>query len=128
MEHLEVPEVIPKPLRRHYSGARLAFHCNQVLQASFSLRVLVEQHARCVVGVPDGQRRERVVDEYMATLEADFKDRYPSLGAVYETLSDDIHGAVGDPEVFLRAERDIVGHFDALALIARYPKRVPPVS
>ena len=77
-----VPGYIPKPQWKHYSDAKLAFNCNQILPALFLLRTLVEQYTLFLVP-GEYKAGENLCAAYNATLDEDFKARFPSFADVY---------------------------------------------
>jgi hypothetical protein len=60
----------------------------------------------------------------MATLPADFKNRFPSMRALYGALSADIHTATGSTVLFERAQQEIVEYFE-LRLLFKVTDRQP---
>lgn len=116
MEAVPVPADIPKPVRRFYSGAVVAYQSGQVLAGNFMLRTLIEQFARSVCHVQPEARADEVLDQYMATLPSDFKDRFRSMKELYGKLSADIHGGIGEAALFENSQRDIIEHFQARRL------------
>jgi len=125
IEHVEVPAAIPKQIERFYSDAIVAYQSGQVLAGVFLLRTLVEQWARSVVRQP-GLQADQVLDGYMETLPADFKDRFPSMRSLYGDLSEDLHAATGSPKLFEKARSDIVEHFEARRLFKVSTSPGPP--
>lgn len=115
MEVANVPTVIPKTVRRFYSGAIVAHQSGQTLAGNFMLRALIEQWARSQVQEPSGEE-DTLVDGYMATLPDDFKGRFYSMRELYSDLSEDIHAATGSAELFDRAAGEITKHFEARRL------------
>jgi len=115
IEHIQVPTVIPKDIRRFYSGAILAYQSGQTLAAIFLLRTLIEQWAQSVATEKDLQADE-AIDTYMATLPKDFRDRFSSFRTLYGDLSYDIHTATGSSELFEKARSQIDEHFEARRL------------
>ena len=116
MEVAEVPTVIPKIVRQYYSGALVAHQSGQTLAGLFLLRTLIEQWTRSQVTEPHPPRADELMDKYMALLPDDFKRRFPSMRVLYDSLSADMHGAVGSAPLFESARADIVKHFDARRL------------
>jgi hypothetical protein len=112
MEVAPAPKVIPKTIRHFYCGAVVAYQSGQTLAAIFMLRTVIEQWARSQLQKPPEQG-DNLMDEYMGSLPKDFNDRFPSMRALYDDLSADMHGAVGSAELFVRAPEQIVEHFDA---------------
>ena len=115
-EEVAVPPVISKNVRRFYSEAVIALQCKAVLASIFLLRTLIEQHMRAVTKAAATVRGEDLCDKYAETLPDDFKKRFPSLKEIYGKLSDAMHQAKDDVEVFDSQAKDIVKHFDALRL------------
>lgn len=116
IEHVEAPPFIPRQIQPFFRGGVLAFHSGQTLAGNFMLRTLVEQWARLATGLEAVTKADIVMDAYMDSLPKDFKDRFPSMRDLYAALSSDIHGAVGSPDLFERAQKEIVEHFDARRL------------
>ena len=117
IEHVEVPSFIPKPVQLFYRGGILAFQSGQFLAGNFMLRTVIEQWARIATHLETATQADKVLDAYMDSLPKDFKDRFPSVRDLYAVLSSDIHGAVGSPDLFERAQKEIVEHFDARRLL-----------
>lgn len=115
-EEVAVPAVILKNVRRFYSEAVIALQCRAVLASIFLLRTLIEQHMRAVTKAAATVRGDDLCDKYAETLPDDFKKRFPSLKEIYGKLSDAMHQAKDDVEVFDSQAKDIVKHFDALRL------------
>jgi hypothetical protein len=115
IERIEVPAHFPKSVRSYYSDARLAFNSGQVLPALFMLRTLIEQFMRSKVG-GTFKRGEDLGRAYKATLPDDFKAKFSTLADSYESLSEAIHSANADPELFITQLGKIDEHFDARRL------------
>lgn len=122
IEFVEVPPYVPREVRRHYSGAIVAFQSGQVLPALFLLRVLIEQFVRGSLEPDkedkrvDGQRADEAIEAYGRTLDEDFRSRFPSLKEVYSNLSLAVHAAEESSEVFQDSLAKIEKHFDARRL------------
>ena len=116
MEQIATPSFLPKTERKLFSDAMIAVNSGQVLAGNFLLRTFVEQYVRSVSTNPDSQDISALFSEYGSRLPNDFKQRFPSLSAVYDVLSVDIHKAVGSQDVFSGAMKDIIEHFDAKRL------------
>jgi hypothetical protein len=122
IEHVEVPSFIPKQIQSFFRGGILAFQSGQILAGNFMLRTVIEQWARIATHLESADQADRILDSYMDSLPNDFKDRFPSMRELYDVLSADIHGAVGSSELFERAQKEIVQHFDARRLY-KLPKQ-----
>ncbi len=114
MEHVEVPDVIPKQIETYYSGAVIAFQSGQSLAANFMLRTACEQWARKWADPTD--RADGALEKYMAALPGTFKAHFPSLNDIYTQLSADIHAATGSETLFTEMTEKLVEHFDARRL------------
>jgi hypothetical protein len=103
--------VIPNPVKGYYSGAVVAHQSGQTLAGIFLLRTVIEQWARSLI--PDAPRdADKLLDAYMSTLPDDFKARFTSFRSLYENLSDDMHAARGNADLFERALAQIEEHFE----------------
>ena len=115
IENVTVPGAIAKSVRRFYSDAVVAHQSGQTLAGIFLLRTLIEQWARASSGSIK-KEADQVMEDYMATLPPDFRERFPSLRALYGELSADMHAATGSPELFTKAQGEIAEHFEARRL------------
>ena len=59
---------------------------------------------------------DELASAYNAILPKDFKNRFPSLSKIYDQISDCLHNAKPDDEVFANAADEIINHFDARQL------------
>jgi len=116
IETVNVPKVIPKMLRQYYSNSIVAHQSGQTLAGNFLLRTLIEQWAQKHVTTACSRQADEILELYMENLPADFKNRFPSIRALYGDLSRDIHLARGDSELFERARMIITEHFEARRL------------
>ena len=114
IEHVDVPAVIPKEVRRFYRGAVIAHQAGEGLAGNFMLRTLIEQWARSATGKTG--YADEVLDAYVETLPDGIRGRFPVLRETYKTLSADLHSATGDAQVFAQATADILKHFEARRL------------
>ena len=112
IEHVSVPSFIPSSVERFFGGATVAHQSGQTLAGVFLLRTLLEQWARAASGSKNEQA-DQVMDDYMAALPDDFKNRFPSMRTLYGELSVDIHTATGSVELFEKARAQIIQRFDA---------------
>jgi hypothetical protein len=110
-EQVEVPTYIPKEQAKFYSGALVAFNSGgQVLPALFMLRTLIEQHMRSQTGKQE-LRGDDLCDEYAKGLDGGFKAKFPSFKDIYGELSNALHAAVEDEELFESERKRIESHF-----------------
>ena len=120
ISHYHVPTFIPKNVRHHLSSALVANQAGQVLAGIFYLRTFIEQHWRGVLKL--GNQRltgDEMADQYNATLDSEIKTRIPSLGVVYDRLSNAMHEASVPDQLFENSHNLIVTHFEALRMLER---------
>lgn len=118
IEVIHVPRFIPQEIRDHYRAARLAFNCNQVLPALFMLRTMIEQHMRRAVG-KQFDRGEELADAYNKTVQSGIRMEFPSLRAVYKSVSDALHEAREDADLFVGEIAKVERHLEACDLYRR---------
>lgn len=122
IEVLPTPKVLPKGVNKFYSDAMVAHHAGQTLAGLFLLRVFIEQFWRTVpavqqvIAVQQRANGDEQGDAYQSTLPTDFKSRFASLKDVYGKLSEAIHAADGNANLFDDSCARIVEHFDARRL------------
>ena len=144
MEHVDVPDYIPKSVQSFYSGGIIAHQSGQTLAGNFLLRCLIEQwvisrvakpvspeaepaasspqpvSAASAAGAagssPKNMQADEAIESYMATLPGDFKARFPSIRELYGKLSIDIHTAAGKSDLFQEALNKLQEHFEARRL------------
>lgn len=115
IEHVEVPQVIPKEQRKYYSDAIVAHNSGQTLAGLFLLRTFIEQYVRAHsenVELP----ADKLLENYATKLPIDFKDRFPSLGKIYSDLSSAIHKANAAEDLFANTTGELTEHFEAKRL------------
>jgi hypothetical protein len=105
-----VPGIIPKPVAEYYHSAVVAHQSGETLAAIFFLRVLIEQWVR---PLGPNEKADRCLARYMEQLPTDFKERFPSLPDAYSKLSDSIHSADANGDLYEEVRASIVKHFDA---------------
>jgi hypothetical protein len=82
------------------------------LTAIFFLRIVIEQFARRLAGLPDAMATEdRIMDNYGETLPLQYREVMPSLKVWYSKLSGAIHVACADEELLREAMDEIERHF-----------------
>lgn len=111
IETTQIPSFIPLSVAKWYSGATLAFNSGQTLAALFMLRTVCEQWCR-----PFGETSDKsdvLLEKYAQTLPSDFRDRFPSLRSIYGELSEAIHQAKPDEQLFRNMVVALNEHFEA---------------
>lgn len=121
-ETIDIPGFIPKLHATNLRNAIIANHAGQTLAGIFLMRVFVEQFWKSVPEVagaiatkvrPTG---DELGEAYKATLPAAFKERFPTLCEVYDSLSEAMHSARADGVVFAKCFDQVIEHFDARRL------------
>jgi hypothetical protein len=115
MGHVDTPAYIPKSHRKFYIGAIVAFQAGQVLPALFMLRTFIEQFAASQVNAP-GLRADAVLERDMASLPDAVRGHFASPREIYAHLSDAIHNAREDEDLFKQSLSEVNEHFDARRL------------
>jgi hypothetical protein len=118
-ETIEIPNFIPKQHAKNFRNALIANHAGQTLAGIFLMRVFVEQFWKSIPEVAavvnDNPRPtgDELGEAYKATLPPAFKERFPTLAEVYGSLSEAMHSASEDAELFAKCHAQIIEHFDA---------------
>jgi hypothetical protein len=113
IEHIEIPNYIPNDERHWFRDGVIAFQTGKILAALFYLRTFVEQFARRKTNMKDQKKTgEEILSAYAETLPSNLRDTMPSLREWYDKLSEALHGAKEDPELFGAARERIEKHFD----------------
>lgn len=76
------------------------------------MRIFIEQFARRQTGLSGKKTGDEIMSAYAETLPAQHRPYMPSLREWYEKLSQAIHGAKEDEELFEEARKEIERHFD----------------
>ena len=113
IEDVALPRGVPKQVAKFLVAARLAFRSRQILPALFMLRTVIEQWARFAT-CSKATSADKLMDEYMARLPTKVASSFPSMRRLYDQLSDSLHLAEESEELYVRAEAEIVQHFEAL--------------
>ena len=119
---LPTPKALPKSVSKFYSDSQIAHYAGQTLAALFLLRTFIEQFWRTLPEVKELITRQprTTGDEqgevYQRTLPTDFKERFPSLSALYSVLSVALHEAKPDSHLFDECCAKIITHFEARKL------------
>ena len=112
MELVEVPAYLPKTESKFYRDAVIASNTGKILAALFYLRTFIEQFARRLTGLAGKATGDVILDAYYKTLPTIHADQMPSLREWYDKLSEAIHSAKEDAELFENAKLKIEEHFD----------------
>jgi hypothetical protein len=112
MESIEVPAHIPKAERQWFRDALVALHGGKILAALFYLRVFIEQFARRVTNMDGRQTGVEIMSAYNDTIPLKQREFMPSLKEWYEKLSESLHAAKEDHDLFENAIKEIERHFD----------------
>lgn len=121
-ETIEIPNYIPKQHAGNFRNALIASHAGQTLAGIFLMRVFVEQFWKSVpevaAAVMDKTRPtgDELAEAYKSTLPSAFKERFPTLAEVYDSLSEAMHTARADADVFEKCHAQIIKHFYARRL------------
>jgi len=124
MELIEVPGYIPNSESSFYRDALIAFETGKKLAGLFYLRTFIEQFGRRVTGKTGRATGEEILDAYYATLPDAHKGYMPSLREWYDKLSEAIHLAKEDDELFEAARTEIERHFD-MRRVLKIPEPKP---
>jgi hypothetical protein len=123
IETYPVPKFLPKSIRKFYGNAQIAHNAGQTLAGLFLLRVFIEQFWRTEITevkklLADNPRAtgEMLGQAYNSSLPVEFKERFPSLAQIYGKLSEAIHSADDNAELFQDSCAKVVKHFDARRL------------
>lgn len=112
IESVEVPTDVPREESDFLRSARIAFNTGNVLAALFYLRTLIEQFARRQTNTTGRETGDVLMSKYSAALPDDLRGRMPSFGEWYEKLSEALHEARDDEELYRAAEENILHHFE----------------
>jgi hypothetical protein len=112
MEIIQVPKYIPKEESHLFRDALVALHGGKPLAALFYLRIFIEMFARRVTGETERMHGDQLMEAYGETLPENKRDMMPSLREWYGKLSEPIHAAKPDADLFEKARAAIEEHFD----------------
>lgn len=112
MEWLELPAHVPDTEAVFYRDAVMAYNAGKTLAALFYLRTFIERFARRVSGIQKRATGDEIMEEYAATLPEDLRARMPSFRGLYDRLSDALHSAREDSELFESARLEVDNHLD----------------
>ena len=112
IEFVEIPAFLPKVESHWFRDAVVAENTGKTLAALFYLRTFIEQFARRQTGMDGRFKCTDIMEAYGEILPTEQKNNMPSLKHWYEKLSEALHGASEDRELFANASREIQKHFD----------------
>jgi hypothetical protein len=113
IEYVELPPFIPKQEQKWFREAIITFQSGKILAGLFYLRTFVEQFARRKTGMQNVKiTAEEIFNAYAATIPENIRSTMPSLRDYYDKLSDTLHSAKEDKELFESAREAIEQHFD----------------
>jgi hypothetical protein len=113
IEHVELPAFIPKKEIKWFRDAVIAFQSGKVLAALFYLRTFIEQFARRKTGTEsDKKTGDEILTAYAGTISENLRSTMPSLREWYDNLSEALHTAKEDEQLFESARKAIEEHFD----------------
>jgi hypothetical protein len=121
-ETIEIPNFIPKHHAANLRNSVIANHAGQTLAGLFLMRVFVEQfwksQPKVVAAVKRSKRPtgDELGEAYKATLPLAFRRQFPTLAEVYSSLSEGMHSARADADLFEKCYAEIIEHFDARRL------------
>lgn len=124
LEHIEVPAYIPKIEGHWFRDARIALNSGKSLAALFYLRTFVEQFARRQTKLTGRKTGDEIMSAYGDMIPAKQRDFMPSLREWYDKLSEALHGAREDAELFEDARREIERHFE-FRKVFQLPETIP---
>lgn len=122
MGEVTVPDVLPIATRSHFGSALVACNAGQTLAGIFFQRVFIEQFWRSLPAIETTLAADprltgdKMGELYNATLPNDFKERFPSLSAIYSDLSAAIHSADANADLFEKSAAQTIEHFEARRL------------
>jgi hypothetical protein len=126
IEHVEIHPSLPKKEGKWFRDAVVAHQSGKTLAGLFYLRTFVEQFGRKMTGMlNDKKSGDEIMSAYSDGLPDKVRDVAPSLKELFEKLSEAIHGAKEDTELFDRAKEKIEEHFEFRRLYRLDPDIVP---
>lgn len=112
MESVDVPNYIPKIESKYFRDALIAMNSGKTLAAFIYLRTFIEQVARRVTGMKKRETGDAILAEYGSRLPQKYRDLMPSLREFYGKISEALHDAREDVELFKSAIEQIQRHFE----------------
>jgi hypothetical protein len=112
IEQVTLLPAIPKQESHFLRDAVIAHNAGKTLAAIFYLRTFLEQFARRIVGASGRIAGDDLMDSYGQTLPIAHRDHMPSFKEWYGVLSEALHLASSDSELFQRARLEVERHFE----------------
>ena len=113
IEHIELPNFIPKDEKHWFRDAVIAFQSGKTLAGLFYLRTFIEQFARRKTNIlADKKTGDEILTAYAETIPGHLRDTMPSLREQYGNLSEALHQAKEDEKLFTSTQEKIEEHFD----------------
>lgn len=126
IEHVEIHPSLPKKEGKWFRDAVVAHQSGKTLAGLFYLRTFIEQFGRKMTGMlNDKKTGDEILSAYSDSLHDKVRDAAPSLKELYEKLSEAIHGAKEDTELFESAKSKIEEHFEFRRLYKLDPDILP---
>ncbi len=132
IESIPAPKCIPEEFSEYFADAQILRNAGKTLAGLFLLRVFIEQFWRTIPEIKEFIQRyaegkrpsgDELGERYQKTLRTEIKESFPSLRRIYQELSDALHAAKADEELFERCHADILTHFDAIKMYERATRR-----
>ncbi len=111
MEMADVPDTLPEPEVAFFRDAVIAHQSGRTLAGLFYLRTFIEQFARRVTGESGRRLGQEIMIAYGETINAQLRSMIPSFAECYERLSEALHAARGDVQLFAEMRAKIEQHF-----------------
>jgi len=119
IQQVEVSNFIPKDQKKFIRKSGIAFNSGEILAALFFQRTFLEQYVRKATNDFRTRELEKVFDTYKGMLPENFNSLWPSLGAIYSRISEDLHAANPSEENYFKSKSEIEAHFEALQLFKK---------
>ena len=131
VESTAIPKFIPEEQSEYFGKAIIAANTGYVLAGIFLLRVFIEQFWRSIPSIkamPSRATGDEMGDAYQATLKDFPVSTFPSLKDVYGTLSEAMHSADENLELFNKCQQKIEAHFSTIAQLKANADLLKPPS
>ncbi len=116
MEQVVTPKVFPKDQAKFISDATIANNAGQTLAGIFLLRTFIEQYVKSEIR--EGKVDERLV-AYGETIPENIRQQIPSLYSLYGRLSEAVHEAKADVDLFNDVRKQLELHFETKQVISK---------